>query len=47
MEEIKFSDLQMDALREIGNICSGNAATALSQLLNTKISIVVPRILFL
>ncbi|MDD5730991.1 MAG: chemotaxis protein CheC, partial [Candidatus Omnitrophica bacterium] len=28
-------------------ICSGNAATAISQLLNTKINIVVPRILFL
>ncbi len=47
MEEINFSDIQKDALKEIGNICAGNAATALSQLLKTKISIVVPRILFL
>lgn len=47
MEEIILNDLQKDALREIGNICSGNAATALSQLLKKKIDIVVPNILFL
>ncbi len=48
MEEvITLSDAQKDALREIGNICSGNAATALSQLLNKKIDIVVPTIYFL
>lgn len=47
MEEIVLTDTQKDALREIGNICAGNAATALSQLLNKKISIAVPRILFL
>lgn len=47
MDEIKFTDIQKDALREIGNICAGNAATALSQLLDRKINIIVPRILFL
>jgi chemotaxis protein CheC len=47
MEEIKFTEDQKDALREIGNICAGNAATALSQLLKRKINIIVPRILFL
>lgn len=47
MKELILTDNQKDALREIGNICSGNAATALSQLLNKKINIVVPRILFL
>ena len=47
MEEIILNEIQKDALKEIGNICSGNAATALSQLLNKKISIVVPRILFI
>jgi chemotaxis protein CheC len=47
MTEINFTDIQKDALREIGNICAGNAATALSQLLDRKIKIVVPRILFL
>lgn len=47
MEEIILNDLQKDALREIGNICAGNAATALSQLLKKKIDIIVPGILFL
>lgn len=39
-----FSPLQLDALREVGNIGSGNAATALSQLLNRKIDMNVPAI---
>jgi len=30
MREIILTDIQKDALREIGSICSGNAATALS-----------------
>lgn len=47
MKEIILNDVQRDALKEVGNICSGNAATALSQLLNKKVSIVVPRIHFL
>jgi chemotaxis protein CheC len=47
MAEINFTDNQKDALKEIGNICAGNAATALSQLLDRKITIVVPRIIFL
>jgi chemotaxis protein CheC len=47
MEEIILSSVQKDALKEVGNICSGNAATALSQLLNKKVTIVVPRIHFL
>jgi chemotaxis protein CheC len=47
MEDLNFTDLQKDALKEIGSICAGNAATALSQLLDRKIDIVVPRILFL
>ncbi|MBU1997864.1 MAG: chemotaxis protein CheC [Candidatus Omnitrophota bacterium] len=47
MKEIVLTSSQKDALKEVGNICSGNAATALSQLVNRKISIVVPRILFI
>jgi chemotaxis protein CheC len=47
VEEIILTDYQKDALKEIGTICAGNAATALSQLLDRKVSIVVPRILFL
>ncbi|MFA9463813.1 MAG: chemotaxis protein CheC [Velocimicrobium sp.] len=34
--------LQFDVLREIGNIGAGNATTALSQLLNSKIDMKVP-----
>lgn len=47
MDDIILTDNQKDALKEIGNICSGNAATALSQLVNKKVSIVVPDILFM
>ena len=39
-----FNPLQMDALREVGNIGAGNSATALSQLLNRKIDMTVPSI---
>lgn len=46
MDEIALTDIQKDALKEIGNICSGNAATALSQLVGRRINIVVPDILF-
>lgn len=42
-----MTELQEDALKEMGNICSGNAATALSQLFGRKITIEVPRIFFL
>ena len=34
---------QLDALRELGNIGSGNAATALAQFLNRKIDMTVPK----
>ncbi|MBV7272269.1 chemotaxis protein CheC [Clostridium thailandense] len=36
--------MQLDALREVGNIGTGNAATALSQLVNNKIDMTVPAI---
>ena len=41
---LTLSDLEKDALKEIANIGAGHAATALSQLLNTKIALVEPRI---
>lgn len=47
MEGIVLTDIQKDGLKEIGSICSGNAATALSQLMERKINIVVPRTIFL
>lgn len=37
-----LNTMQLDALREIGNIGAGNAATALAQLLNRKINMSVP-----
>lgn len=40
--ELKLTDLQLDALREIGTIGAGNAATGLSRMLNKRISISVP-----
>lgn len=41
---LKLSALQLDALREIGNVGAGNAATALSQILNKRIDMTVPKI---
>lgn len=41
---LNFSPIQLDALREVGNIGAGNAATALSQLLNKKVDMTVPSI---
>ena len=38
-----LTDLQLDALRELANVASGSAATALSQLLAREIDISVPR----
>jgi len=39
-----LTPLQLDALREVGNIGTGNAATALSQLINKKVDMTVPAI---
>ncbi len=44
MENINLNNEQLDALKEIGNIGAGNAAIALSQLLNKKVMINVPRV---
>ena len=38
----EFSSMHLDVLREIGNIGSGHAATALASLLNTVVDIEVP-----
>lgn len=38
----QLSSMHLDVLREIGNIGSGNAATALASLLNTVVDIEVP-----
>ena len=39
-----LSPVQMDALREIGNVGAGNSATALSQIINRRIDMDVPRV---
>ncbi len=38
-----FNNLQLDAIREVGNIGTGNAATALSGLLSRMINMTVPK----
>jgi chemotaxis protein CheC len=42
MNYSELSPIQLDALKEVGNIGTGNAATSLSQLLNKKIDMTVP-----
>lgn len=42
-----FTELQMDALREIGNIGAGNAATALSQMVGRRVDMSVTKVLVL
>lgn len=44
MSNIEFNALQLDALAEVGNIGAGNAATALSQLINKKVDMTVPAV---
>ncbi|MBQ9565446.1 MAG: chemotaxis protein CheC [Synergistaceae bacterium] len=39
-----FNSLQLDAIREMGNIGTGNAATALSKLLSCMIDMDVPKV---
>lgn len=39
-----MDDFEFDVLTEIGNIGAGNATTALSQLINTKIDMNVPKV---
>jgi len=41
---LKLSALQLDALREIGNVGAGNSATALSQIIDRKIDMTVPQV---
>lgn len=47
MSEINLdalTDMQFDVLKEIGNIGAGNATTALSQMINMKIDMSVPKV---
>lgn len=40
----RINNIQFDVLREIGNIGAGNATTALSQMINSKIDMKVPNV---
>lgn len=39
-----YTELELDVLRELGNIGAGNAATALSSMLNQKVDMSVPHV---
>ena len=41
---LTLTEIQVDALKEVGNVGAGHAATALSQLLKKKIMISVPQV---
>lgn len=43
----QYTEVQLDALRELANIGSGNASTALSAMLGRSVDISVPRVLVL
>ena len=40
----KLNDMYIDVLREIGNIGTGNATTAISNMLNLKMDMSVPKV---
>lgn len=40
----KLNEAQLDAIKEVGNIGTGNAATALSMMLDKKVEISVPQV---
>ena len=44
IENIQLSELQKDALMEVGNIGSGNAANALAKMLNKRVDINIPSV---
>jgi chemotaxis protein CheC len=46
VDKNKLNDMQMDVLKEIGNIGLGNAATSLAQMVNKRIDMEVPQTKF-
>lgn len=44
MSSLDFSSMQLDAIKEVGNIGIGNAATALSTMINKKVDMAVPSV---
>ncbi len=45
--KISLNSLQLDVIKEIGNIGAGNAATALSEMLGCKVEMAIPGLKFL
>ena len=45
MAEITLTDLELDALKELGNIGTGHATTALAEMTGTRIAISVPEMI--
>lgn len=43
---LNLTELEKDALKEVGNVGTGNAATALSKLLNKHVEIIIPETKF-
>ena len=43
-ESFALNEMQLDVLKEVANIGAGNAATALSELINKKINMKVPQV---
>ena len=44
MDYQNMTSMQMDVLKELGNIGAGNAVTALSKMLDKKVNMEVPRV---
>ena len=42
--DLKLTDIQRDALREVGNIGAGNAANALAKMINKRVDINIPSV---
>ena len=45
MDKVKFSAVEKDILAEIGNMCAGNATTALAQILGRRIELELPNVM--
>ncbi|UCC21077.1 MAG: chemotaxis protein CheC [Promethearchaeota archaeon] len=44
LKNIKLTEIQRDALQEVGNIGAGNAANALAQMINKRVDINIPSV---
>ena len=44
MEKMNLTDMEKDILKEIGNMCAGNATTALAQIIGRRIELELPSV---